>query len=73
MLTMFAPISRTFFRSILNGKIRTLLIKACQDLHINISRSAVARIRTGGEGQPSLPTKAEFFDMAKEAEALEFK
>jgi len=47
--------------------------QACQDLHINISRSAVARIRTGGEGQPSLPTKAEFFDMAKEAEALEFK
>ncbi len=45
--------------------------QACQDLHMNISRSAVARIRTGGEEQPSLPNKTELFDMAKEAEAFE--
>jgi len=44
---------------------------ACQDLGIDISRSAVARIRTGQEEKPSLPTKAELFDMAKEAEAFE--
>ena len=45
--------------------------QACQDLGIKISRSAVARIRTGEEEQPSLPTKGELFDMAKEAEAFE--
>lgn len=45
--------------------------QASRDLDMNISRSAVARIRTGEEGAPSLPTKAELFDMAKEAEAFE--
>ena len=45
--------------------------QAGKDLHIEISRSAVARIRTGEEEKPSLPAKAELFDMAKEAEAFE--
>lgn len=44
--------------------------QAGKDLHMDISRSAVARIRTGEE-KPSFPTKAELFDMAKEAEAFE--
>jgi len=45
--------------------------QASKDLNMNISRSAVARIRTGGEEKPVFPTKAELFDMAKEAEAFE--
>lgn len=45
--------------------------QAGKDLHMNISRSAVARIRTGEEEKPSLPAKTELFDMAKEAEAFE--
>lgn len=44
--------------------------QASKDLEMDISRSAVARIRTGEE-KPSFPTKAELFDMAKEAEAFE--
>jgi len=45
--------------------------QAGRDLDMEISRSAVARIRTGEEEKPSFPTKAELFDMAKEAEAFE--
>jgi len=44
--------------------------QATKDLDITVSRSAVARIRTKEE-KPSLPSKAELFDMAKEAEAFE--
>ena len=47
--------------------------QATKDLGLNVSRSAVARIRTGEEEKPSLPTKAELFDMAKEAEAFEME
>ena len=43
--------------------------QAGKDLDMDISRSAVARIRTG-EDKPSFPTKAELFDMSKEAEVL---
>jgi len=46
--------------------------QASTDLDMNISRSAVARIRTGEEEKPpAFPTKAELSDMAKEAEAFE--
>jgi hypothetical protein len=45
--------------------------QASKDLEMSISRSAVARIRTGEEEKPPIPTKAELFDMAKEAEAFE--
>ena len=51
-------------------KDKNIADQACQDLDIMISRSAVARIRTGEEEHSSLPTKAELFDMAKEAEAF---
>ena len=45
--------------------------QASKDLDMTISRSAVARIRTGEEEKSVFPTKAELFDMAKEAEAFE--
>ena len=45
--------------------------QASKNLDMEISRSAVARIRVGGEKKPSFPTKAELFDMAKEAEVFE--
>ena len=45
--------------------------QAGKNLDMEISRSAVARIRVGEEKKPSLPTKAELFDMAKEAEVFE--
>lgn len=45
--------------------------QASRDLDIQISRSAVARIRTGDEEHSPMPTKTELFDMAKEAEAFE--
>lgn len=45
--------------------------QASRDLNIQISRSAVARIRTGDEEQSPMPTKTDLFDMAKEAEAFE--
>jgi hypothetical protein len=45
--------------------------QASKDLGMEISRSAVARIRTGEQEKPSLPTKAELFDMAQKAEAFE--
>jgi hypothetical protein len=44
--------------------------QATKDLGINVSRSAVARIRTNEE-KPSLPSNTELYDMAKEAEAFE--
>ena len=44
--------------------------QAGRDLNIEISRSAVARIRTKEE-KSSLPTKTQLFDIAKEAEAFE--
>lgn len=45
--------------------------QASRDLDIQISRSAVARIRTGDEEHSPMLTKTELFDMAKEAEAFE--
>jgi len=38
---------------------------------MRISRSAVARIRSGEEDKPSFPTKAALFDMTEEAVAFE--
>jgi hypothetical protein len=45
--------------------------QATRDLDIQISRSAVARIRTGDEEHSPMPAETELFDMAKEAEAFE--
>lgn len=45
--------------------------QAGKDLDMEISRSAVARIRTGKEDNEALPAKTELFDMAREAEAFE--
>ena len=45
--------------------------QAGKDLPINISRSAVARIRTGNQDKPELPNKTELLDLAKQAELFE--
>jgi hypothetical protein len=45
--------------------------QASKDLGIEISRSAVARIRTGDQESSMLPSKSKLLDLAKEAEAAE--